>query len=78
MLLLGIGAEYTSPVQATATMGVMAVVAMTVIALAMPDLRRVRPARVEGEGEPAELESYAPSASAELAHRQGTKAPGSD
>ena len=73
MLLLGIGAEYTSPVQATATMGVMAVVAMTVIALAMPDLRRVQPAAMEG---------YAPSASAELATGRGTtasgKAPGSD
>ena len=73
MLLLGIGAEYTSPVQATATMGVMAVVAMTVIALAMPDLGRARPAA---------MKTYPLAASAELAHRQGTKAsgktPGSD
>ena len=69
MLLLGIGAEYTSPVQATATMGVMAVVAMTVIALAMPDLRRVRLAA---------MESYPLAASAELATGRGTKAPGSD
>ena len=69
MLLLGIGAEYTGPVQATATMGVMAVVAMTAIALAMPDLRRAQPVHVEG---------HLLATSAELAQGQGSKASGAD
>ena len=77
MLLLGIGAEYTSPVQATATMGVMAVVAMTVIALVMPDLRRAQPSRVEGEAVPAALEGYPLADSAELSQGQGSKVSGS-
>ncbi|MCZ6788459.1 MAG: MFS transporter [Chloroflexi bacterium] len=69
MILLGVGAEYTSPVQATATMGVMALVAMTVIALAMPNLRRAQPARVEGEAAPATLE---------VAQREGSEVSGPD
>ncbi|MCZ6891344.1 MAG: MFS transporter [Chloroflexi bacterium] len=69
MLLLGIGAEYTSPVQATATMGVMALVAMTVIALAMPNLRRAQPARTEG---------YPVAATAEVAQREGSEVSGPD
>ena len=69
MLLLGIGAEYAGPMQATAAMGVMALVAMTVFALVLPDLRRTQPARVEG---------HPVAASAELAPGRGSEVPGSD
>lgn len=78
MLLLGIGAEYAGPGQATAAMGVMALVAMTVVALALPDLRRAQPARVEGEAAPAALEGHPLAASAELAPGRGSEVPGSD
>ena len=42
MLLLGIGSEYTSPVYATATMGLLGLVAMTCIALTLPNLQRTQ------------------------------------
>ena len=47
MLLLGAAAEAIGPVNATAAMGAIAVVAITGIALALPDLRRVQPARAD-------------------------------
>lgn len=47
MLLLGAAAEAIGPVNATAAMGAIAVVAITGIALALPDLRRAQPARAD-------------------------------
>ena len=47
MLLLGAAAEAIGPVNATAAMGAVAVVAITGIALALPDLRRAQPARAD-------------------------------
>ena len=47
MLLLGAAAEAIGPVNATAAMGAIAVVAITGTALALPDLRRAQPARAD-------------------------------
>ena len=47
MLLLGAAAEAIGPVNATAAMGAIAVVTITGIALALPDLRRAQPARAD-------------------------------